>query len=299
MKARTAFLAIGGATMVLAASACGDGDDAAPVATPDELAASLLSPGDLEGAWSVTVPDDDVDIDLSGVVTEEMRDLMPGFELCPDASEAAQSAATGLEWDAFMQLELTTDDPIQPPDDRTGHMIFLQEFLLATDTDDTAATFDLLRDGIEACLGDIEADEEGPGYAEAMEVPELGDDRYGVLTTVDEAGGWAEWRLHQVIVRDGSALMSLVVTDIRAGDDVEPYFTIDAVGDIARTAVGKLSDGATPGLANPASVYCVEQGGQVDIVDEGGGQVGYCELPDGRRIEEWEFYRSRTATTEP
>jgi putative hemolysin len=43
----------------------------------------------------------------------------------------------------------------------------------------------------------------------------------------------------------------------------------------------------------------VEQGGQVDIVDAEGGQVGYCELPDGRRIEEWEFYRSQTATTEP
>lgn len=47
-------------------------------------------------------------------------------------------------------------------------------------------------------------------------------------------------------------------------------------------------------LANPASVFCVEQGGTVEIVDESGGQVGYCNLPDGTRVEEWEYYRSQT-----
>ena len=54
-------------------------------------------------------------------------------------------------------------------------------------------------------------------------------------------------------------------------------------------------------LANPASVFCIEQGGSLDIVDETGGQVGYCTLPDGTRIEEWEYYRSQnpTATSQP
>lgn len=45
-------------------------------------------------------------------------------------------------------------------------------------------------------------------------------------------------------------------------------------------------------LANPASVFCEEQGGTLELVDEAGGQVGYCNLPDGTRIEEWEYYRS-------
>ncbi|MFM8999555.1 MAG: DUF333 domain-containing protein [Actinomycetota bacterium] len=45
-------------------------------------------------------------------------------------------------------------------------------------------------------------------------------------------------------------------------------------------------------IANPASVFCEEQGGTLEIVDEAGGQVGYCNLPDGTRIEEWEYYRS-------
>lgn len=43
-------------------------------------------------------------------------------------------------------------------------------------------------------------------------------------------------------------------------------------------------------VANPASEYCVAQGGEVEIVDEAGGQVGYCNLPDGTRVEEWEYF---------
>lgn len=299
MRTATVIVVIGGAMVALAGSGCGSGggDDAAPVPTPEELAMDLLAPDDLEGAWSITVADDDMG--STGVVTDGMREMLPRFELCTDAGEEARSAASGLEVDAFTQLELETDDPIRPPDDRTGHMILLQEFLGASDVDEAAATFDLLEQGSAACMGEIEADEEGPGYAESMDVPDLGDDGYGVLTTVEEAGGWAEWRLHHVVVREGAVLLIVVVTDIRAGDDVEPYFTIDDIGEIARTALDKLHGGPVPQLANPASVYCVEQGGRVDIVDEAGGQVGYCELPDGRRIEEWEYYRSRPTTSEP
>ena len=45
------------------------------------------------------------------------------------------------------------------------------------------------------------------------------------------------------------------------------------------------------GMANPASTYCVEQGGKLEIRKETGGEVGYCHLADGRVIEEWEFFR--------
>jgi uncharacterized protein len=44
-------------------------------------------------------------------------------------------------------------------------------------------------------------------------------------------------------------------------------------------------------MANPASVYCEEQGGILKIEDENEGQVGYCTLPDGKRCEEWAYYR--------
>ncbi|MBP4042822.1 MULTISPECIES: putative hemolysin [Aeromonas] len=46
------------------------------------------------------------------------------------------------------------------------------------------------------------------------------------------------------------------------------------------------------GMANPASVYCGEQGGKVIIKQEANGAVGYCHLPDGQVAEEWAFYRS-------
>ncbi|MBI1492620.1 putative hemolysin [Halocynthiibacter styelae] len=46
------------------------------------------------------------------------------------------------------------------------------------------------------------------------------------------------------------------------------------------------------GLANPASVYCSEQGGEVVIRNTEEGQTGDCHLPGGRVIEEWEFYRA-------
>ncbi|HMN71269.1 MAG TPA: DUF333 domain-containing protein [Rhodoblastus sp.] len=45
-------------------------------------------------------------------------------------------------------------------------------------------------------------------------------------------------------------------------------------------------------IANPASVYCVSRGGRVEIVNTKKGQIGICVLPDGRRIEEWKFFRA-------
>ncbi|CAM8653865.1 Hlx Putative hemolysin [Paracoccaceae bacterium] len=47
-----------------------------------------------------------------------------------------------------------------------------------------------------------------------------------------------------------------------------------------------------PGIANPASVYCMKQGGTLEMGEEAGGTVGYCRLPDGTVIEEWAFFRA-------
>jgi putative hemolysin len=47
-----------------------------------------------------------------------------------------------------------------------------------------------------------------------------------------------------------------------------------------------------PGIANPASVYCMKQGGTLEMREEAGGTVGYCRLPDGMVIEEWAFFRA-------
>lgn len=49
-------------------------------------------------------------------------------------------------------------------------------------------------------------------------------------------------------------------------------------------------------LANPASTYCVNLGGQVSLAEEGGTQVGYCHLSDGRVCEEWALFNNKTCS---
>jgi len=44
-------------------------------------------------------------------------------------------------------------------------------------------------------------------------------------------------------------------------------------------------------MANPAAVYCVQQGGELETVTENEERVTYCQLPNGERVEEWDYYR--------
>jgi putative hemolysin len=58
-------------------------------------------------------------------------------------------------------------------------------------------------------------------------------------------------------------------------------------------AESEESTGAVVGIANPASVYCEEQGGTLTIVeDKEGNQSGMCKLADGTEVEEWEYFRA-------
>jgi hypothetical protein len=46
------------------------------------------------------------------------------------------------------------------------------------------------------------------------------------------------------------------------------------------------------GIANPASVYCNDNGGKLEIrTGPGGGQIGVCIFPDGSECEEWAYFR--------
>ncbi|MCP1659506.1 putative hemolysin [Neisseria perflava] len=48
------------------------------------------------------------------------------------------------------------------------------------------------------------------------------------------------------------------------------------------------------GMANPASVFCVEQGGKlVAKKDTQGNEYAMCHLPDGKIVEEWDYYRQK------
>jgi len=47
------------------------------------------------------------------------------------------------------------------------------------------------------------------------------------------------------------------------------------------------------GMANPASVYCINQSGSLNIrSDAEGNQYGVCIFDDGSECEEWKFFRA-------
>ncbi|TNC15396.1 DUF333 domain-containing protein [Methylobacterium terricola] len=45
-------------------------------------------------------------------------------------------------------------------------------------------------------------------------------------------------------------------------------------------------------MGNPASAYCTSVGGRLEIRKEAKGEAGYCHLPDGRVVEEWQLFRA-------
>lgn len=64
----------------------------------------------------------------------------------------------------------------------------------------------------------------------------------------------------------------------------------------AATALAACSASEKPeppnvGVANPASEFCVKQGGKSEIKkDKDGNEYGVCHLPDGKVVEEWEYF---------
>lgn len=224
---------------------CGDDDEAAVVIpSAERLAAALIAQGDLEGTWTVNTgpegPDaDDAPVTPAGVVLEQGRQLLPGIDLCDAASDASR-AAVDVRWKAFRQLDQEELDPIDPPTDRTGRLVFIQEFLTSAEPGEIETTFNLLRDGMAACLGPIPAGEEGPGRAEAIDIVAVGEDRVAVLTTIEEAGGGAQWYLYSALVRTGPTLASVTLVEITAGEGVAPEESAASFGEVVTIAVDRL-----------------------------------------------------------
>ena len=49
-------------------------------------------------------------------------------------------------------------------------------------------------------------------------------------------------------------------------------------------------------LPNPASVFCVKQGGKLMPQSN---STNYCRLPSGRVVEEWKYFRSMHKAAQP
>jgi protein-disulfide isomerase len=50
-------------------------------------------------------------------------------------------------------------------------------------------------------------------------------------------------------------------------------------------------EGSQAQIANPASVFCVDNGGRLEIRNTDLGQMGFCIFSDGSECEEWAYYR--------
>lgn len=282
------------AGLVMTLLACGGGD--ADVPTADDLLARVVTAADLGPDWSssATPP---------STLAAADRSNLPVLELCPDATDAARAQADGLVWQVRSGADHTAASGEPFPS--------LVILLLADDPDTVTETFDVLRDRMTDCLPtDLDSVATGPVAASALDLPDVGDDRFGVrYQQPDDAAGAERWDRRDVIVRDGAVMMWFSVVEVttdeaRLSDAAfEAALVVAADRMTARTSgsAATVPTTAPTQIANPASVFCEEQGGTVEIVDEAGGQLGYCNLPDGRRIEEWEFFRSSTTvpTSEP
>jgi len=59
---------------------------------------------------------------------------------------------------------------------------------------------------------------------------------------------------------------------------------------IYTTACAAAADNPSS-IANPASEFCIENGGISDIRESENGQIGWCVFADGSECDEWEFFR--------
>ena len=49
-------------------------------------------------------------------------------------------------------------------------------------------------------------------------------------------------------------------------------------------------------MGDPAACYCAMMGYEyITEIDSSGGEIGYCILPNGRKVDEWEFFKGEVA----
>ena len=65
-----------------------------------------------------------------------------------------------------------------------------------------------------------------------------------------------------------------------------------ACGLVGAALIGAPSEAQTlVGMANPASTYCQSIGGRSELRKTPEGVSGFCHLPDGKVMPEWDLYR--------
>jgi len=68
--------------------------------------------------------------------------------------------------------------------------------------------------------------------------------------------------------------------------------TVDTNKEIQASSLPVSQDTGNVGIANPASVNCVNKGGTLDIRESTAGQYGVCVFDDKSECEEWALFRN-------
>lgn len=213
-------------SLVLGGSACGDDDTAVP--TADELADRAVTVEDLGAAWQSS-PESEPQ-----VINDETRADLATLDLCPDASEDDQQLATGLEWQVASGAGFVgdTEGTFTPA---------LIEVLLADEPDTVTDTFETLREAMTMCVpGEVSLPDSGNFMVTALEVPEVGEDRFGVwYQQTDQPEGNDRWNTRHVLVRDGAVLMWVSEIEINpTSETIVDHATFD---DAVVAAASQLS----------------------------------------------------------
>ena len=116
---------------------------------------------------------------------------------------------------------------------------------------------------------------------------------YGIRTVTEEMDGWEA--VYAVCILDDETEVPITeLMDLSVGGAIpeEPAEEEETEPEEVAPAPIAAEVGEVTKLPNPASVYCVQQGGTLEIKkDEHGDEYGECTLPEGTVCEEWAFYR--------
>jgi len=80
--------------------------------------------------------------------------------------------------------------------------------------------------------------------------------------------------------------------DVKKRNYTDTVIIISIIGLIAIIVViSALTNNVFVGIANPASMYCVQQGYTIELREGVSGSTGYCIFNDGSACEEWAYLR--------
>jgi putative hemolysin len=105
----------------------------------------------------------------------------------------------------------------------------------------------------------------------------------GVSGPITHPTGWEASMIPRALMRVLVPLFSLVASVLSMSPSVS----------VARIGQDEAGEPPRFDAVNPAAAYCAALGYRYEIVEGPDGERGVCVLPDGRRVDAWDFFRGK------